>query len=197
MVMKASRPYVMRARADSTEQTRARIVRAAVDLCAETMSLDFGLAEVAARAGTSVQTVLRHFGSREGLLRAGQRLALAEVVAERRVPAGDIAAAARAITRHYERAGDWSLAMLAREGHDASARQVTDRGRQVHRDWVQATFAPQLARAAGGAAVLTDLLVVATDVYAWKLLRRDRGLSQAQVEQRVQAMITAILGEAD
>ena len=83
MVMKTSRPYVMRARADAADQTRARIVRAAVDLCAETMSLDFGLAEVAARAGTSVQTVLRHYGSRDGLLQAGQRLAQAEVIAER------------------------------------------------------------------------------------------------------------------
>jgi AcrR family transcriptional regulator len=195
MVMKTSRPYVMRARADAADQTRARIVRAAVDLCAETMSLDFGLAEVAARAGTSVQTVLRHYGSRDGLLQAGQRLAQAEVIAERQVPAGDIAAAARTVTRHYERAGDWSLAMLARESRDSRVREVTDGGRQVHRAWVRATFAPQLARAAGDAAVLTDLLVVATDVYTWKLLRRDRGLSQAQVERRVLAMITAILGE--
>ena len=158
--MKSSRAYVMRARAESVEQTRARIVRAAVDVVTDTMSLDVGLAEVAERAGTSVQTILRHFGSREGLLQA---------------------------------AGDWVLAMLAREGRDQVIREMTDGGRQLHRDWVAASFAPQLAaRPAGQAAVLADLLVVATDVYTWKLLRRDGGLSVAAVEQRMLTLVSAI-----
>jgi AcrR family transcriptional regulator len=188
----------MRARAESTGQTRTRITRAAVDLCQDTMSLDFGLAEVAERAGVSVQTVLRHFGSREGLLEAGQRLAEEEVIAERRAPVGDAATAVRVITAHYERAGDWSLAMLAREGRDEGARRVTDRGRRLHRDWVKTVFAPQLAQASGDASALTDLLVVATDVYTWKLLRRDRKLTRAQVERRLLRLITAITeaGEA-
>lgn len=196
--MKSERQYVMRARAESTGQTRLRILKAAVDVCQDTMSLDFGLAEVAARAGVSVQTVLRHFGSREGLLDAGQRFAQEQVIEERRVPAGDLAAAVRAIAGHYERSGDWSLAMLAREGRDERVRQVTDRGRRVHRDWVTTVFAPQLARAAGDAGALTDLLVVATDVYTWKLLRRDRKLSRAQFEQRLLRLVAAItsVGEA-
>ena len=42
-------------------------------------------------------------------------------------------------------------------------------------------------------AALTDLLVVATDVYTWKLLRRDRKLSQAQVERRLLRLVAAIL----
>jgi AcrR family transcriptional regulator len=195
--MNSTRRYVMRARAESTGQTRTRITRAAVDLCQDTMSLDFGLAEVAERAGVSVQTVLRHFGSREGLLEAGQRLAEEEVIQERRAPAGDAATAVRVITGHYERAGDWSLAMLAREGRDEGARRVTDRGRRLHRDWVKTVFAPQLAQAPGDAGALTDLLVVATDVYTWKLLRRDRKLTRAQVERRLLRLITAITGAGE
>ena len=186
----------MRARAESTEQTRARIVRAAVEAVTETVSLDFGLAEVAVRAGTTVQTILRHFGSRDGLMQAARQLALAEVIAERQVPPGDAAAAVRTIVRHYERMGDWVLAMLAREGRDPAIREVTGSGRQVHRDWVRATFAPQLAgRSADDVAVLTDLLVVATDVYTWKLLRRDAMLTVSQVERRRLTMIGAITGE--
>lgn len=187
----------MRARAEATGQTRIRIVRAAVGLCQDTMSLDFGLAEVAERAGVSVQTLLRHFGNREGLLQAAQGFAEAEVMEERRAPVGDPAAAARVIAGHYERLGDWSLAMLAREGRDERARQVTDRGRLLHRDWVKTVFAPQLAHAAGDAGALTDLLVVATDVYTWKLLRRDRKLTRAQVEDRLLRLITAITGAGE
>jgi AcrR family transcriptional regulator len=174
-----------------------RIVRAAVRLCQERMSFDFGLAEVAERAGVSVQTLLRHFGTKEGLLEAGQRLAEQEVIQERRAPVGNAAAAVRVITAHYERAGDWSLAMLALERRDERARQVTDRGRRLHRDWVKTVFAPQLAHARGDADALTDLLVVATDVYTWKLLRRDRKLTRPRVEERLLGLITAITGAGE
>jgi hypothetical protein len=36
-----------------------------------------------------------------------------------------------------------------------------------------------------------DLLVVATDVYAWKLLRRDRGLSRNQTTERVRRLVAS------
>lgn len=195
--MKSARQYLMRARAETTAQTRTRILRATVDACGDTMSFDFGLAEVAARAGVSVQTVLRHFGSKDGLLDAMQPFAEAEVLEDRRAPVGDVAAVVRAIAGHYERTGDWTLAMLAREGRDERVRRVTDRGRRLHRDWVKAVFAPQLARAPGDAEALIDLLVVGTDVYTWKLLRRDRNLTQAQVERRLLRMITAVLNETE
>jgi hypothetical protein len=39
-------------------------------------------------------------------------------------------------------------------------------------------------------------LVVATDVYTWKLLRRDRGLDQATVEARVRQLIASILNNS-
>jgi hypothetical protein len=53
---------------------------------------------------------------------------------------------------------------------------------------VRTVFAPQLADAEDARALL-DLLVVATDVYSWKLLRLDFGLSRARTEQRINTMI--------
>jgi len=67
----------------------------------------------------------------------------------------------------------------------------------LHRDWVKAVSAPQLAQAPGGARALTDLLVVATDVSTWRLLRRDRKLTWAQVERRLLRMITLVFGEGE
>jgi hypothetical protein len=40
---------------------------------------------------------------------------------------------------------------------------------------------------------LIDLLVVATDVYTWKLLRLDRGYSRARTEHLINRMATALL----
>jgi hypothetical protein len=57
---------------------------------------------------------------------------------------------------------------------------------------VTKVFAPFLASRADPDA-LTDLLVVATDVYTWKLLRRDRQLDRPQAEARVHQLLTAIL----
>ena len=40
---------------------------------------------------------------------------------------------------------------------------------------------------------LLDLLVVATDVYTWKLLRIDRGHSRAVTERRLHDLVDAVL----
>jgi AcrR family transcriptional regulator len=188
----------MKARAQSTADTRRAILLAGLERARETMSVDVPLADVAGRAGVSVQTVLRHFGSKERLHSELETFARDHVIAERASPAGDVVAAVHALIGHYETTGDWALAMLAEERRDERARQVTDRGRAVHREWVRAVFAPQLSqRSRSGRAALTDLLVVATDVYAWKLLRRDRGLRPAAVEQRIRRMVQALLSSEE
>ena len=192
--MKATRSYVMRARADAVADTRQRILQAAFDLSGERMSLEIVLGDIADRAGVSVQTILRHFGSREALFDAVAEFARGQISAERAAPAGDVAAAVHVIFSHYETRGDAVLRFLAQEFWDERARELTDRGRRMHRDWVRTVFAPQLdARPTAGRETLTDLLVVATDVYTWKLLRRDRRLDRATAEQRVRDMITALL----
>jgi AcrR family transcriptional regulator len=192
--MKTRRQYVMRARADAVADTRRRILQAAFDLSGEKLSLEIALADVAERAGVSVQTILRHFGSREALFDALAAFADAEIVAERAAPAGDVPAAVQVIFSHYEARGDMVLRFLGQELSDERVKQVTDRGRRMHRDWVQAVFAPQLAaRPAASREALTDLLVVATDVYTWKLLRRDKNLGRRAAEQRVRHMIAALL----
>jgi hypothetical protein len=43
---------------------------------------------------------------------------------------------------------------------------------------------------------LIDLLVVATDVYTWKLLRIDRRHSQARTQQLIHQLVTALLERA-
>jgi hypothetical protein len=58
----------------------------------------------------------------------------------------------------------------------------------MHRDWVASTFASVVA----GREDLLDLLVVATDVYTWKLLRRDRGYPRVKCEQRMKALVRAV-----
>jgi AcrR family transcriptional regulator len=183
-------------RAASAANTRSRILRALVDLSTQKLTIDIVLNDVATRAGVSVQTILRHFGSRDGLFEAAVEFATAEIVEERKAPTGDVPAAVAAIVYHYEVRGDWVIAMLGQELADARIRRITDLGRQTHRAWVNTVFAPQLHRDDGRRAD-ADLLVVATDVYTWKLLRRDRGLDRSQTERAMRHLVEAVLSSSN
>lgn len=183
----------MTARAEAVEQTRARILEAAMALAATRPVSAITLDAVAAEAGVSVQTLLRRFESRAGLIEEVRRHGLAVVAEERRAPVGDIDAAVRIVLDHYELRGDVVLRMLAEEHDDEATREVTDRGRAFHRTWVTETFAPFLPSRAQAREELVDLLSVATDVYTWKQLRRDRGLDLTTTQHRVQALVHAVL----
>jgi AcrR family transcriptional regulator len=68
MSAEAARAYTSPLRAEQAEQTRARIVQAAVDLLSEGDARDLSMAEVAERAGVSVRTVYRSFANKDELL---------------------------------------------------------------------------------------------------------------------------------
>jgi AcrR family transcriptional regulator len=192
--MNIQRTYTMRARADGVAHTREQILEAAMALSEEKLSLTIGLADVAGRAGVTVRTVLRHFGSRDGLFEALSDFARRQVLVERDSPPGDTARAAHTIVSHYEHHGDRVMRMLEEESLDERVARHVAQGRRLHRDWVRDVFAPQLAGASDPKA-LEDLLVVATDVYTWKLLRRDAGLSRARTEARMLTLIRSVVGE--
>ncbi|MDF1606336.1 TetR/AcrR family transcriptional regulator [Nocardioides sp. YIM 152315] len=191
--MKTTRRYTMTARAEAVERTRLRLLDAAIELAETRLVSEISLDDIAATAGVSVQTLLRHFGSRAGLIEAARRHALTVVGEERRTPIGDPDAAVRTVLQHYERRGDTVVTMLAQEHADAATREVTDAGRAFHRAWVAEVFGPLLPDVGAEREVLTDLLCVATDVYTWKQLRRDRGLGPAATETRVRALVRALL----
>jgi AcrR family transcriptional regulator len=186
--MKEKRGYVMRARAEGVEETRRRILVAARDLARETVSLDPVLRDVAERAGVSVQTVLRHFDSREGLLSATLEFVQSDLLRKRgRLEPADPATGITALVDEYEETGDWVITMLGRESTHPQVREMTATGRAMHRRWVRTALHPE-----GGEDVV-DLLVVATDVYTWKLLRRDLRLTRAETEARIRTLVAAVL----
>lgn len=182
----------MRVRADTAAQTRERTLRATIELANEKPLNALVLPEIAERAAVSVQTVLRLFGSRDALLDAAAQSALASVVAERATVPGDVPAAIRTLIDHYERRGDGVLLLLGQESWEPRAAKITSAGRALHREWVTDTFAPFLAGGADPDEAI-DLLVIASDVYAWKLLRRDRRLTRPETESRMLHLIGMIL----
>lgn len=183
----------MRARAESTAATRTRLIRAALDEIREQRSFGVTLAAVTHRSGISTKTALRHFGSREALLDAAVLQIVHEVTDRRRPPPGDVNAALQLLISDYELIGDNVLGSLAEEERDPRAKALSDAGRAGHRDWVQRVFSQELANAPDDQREeLLDLLVMATDVYTWKLFRRDRSLTPQQVHARMTRAVRAL-----
>jgi AcrR family transcriptional regulator len=157
---------------------------------------EFTLEAVAARAGTTVQTVLRAFGSKDELIYAALADMAAGGVFLRPTPAGDVRAAVAAFFDIYESVGDLVMERLSEERRRPALKLTLDQGRENHRDGVKTAFAPQLERLSGPARTqLLTMLVILTDVYVWKLLRRDMGLSRHAAEAIVRKMIVGALNQ--
>jgi AcrR family transcriptional regulator len=189
------RPYRMVARAESAAATGERILDAAVEAFWERPGEQISLDDVARRADVAVQTVIRRFGGRDGLFAAAAERE-AERVRRRRdeAPVGDVAGAVRVLVDHYEAMGDRVLMLLADEERVPGLREVTDRGRGLHREWCARVFAPALEGRAGveRRRRLAQLVAVC-DVYSWKLLRRDAGLSRLQTELALVELLEPLL----
>lgn len=154
----------------------------------------FTLDEVAGRAGTTVQTVLRHFGSKSGLLAAAAARGIASTQAERdQVPAGDLRGIARYLALHYEEVGDTVLGMLAFETQGPDLASIAERGREMHRAWVERVLAPLIQRVApDDRARRVAVLVAVTDLLTWKVLRKEQGLEPHEYERSVHELVEAL-----
>jgi AcrR family transcriptional regulator len=190
------RRYVMTARAAKAEATRARIRAAAVALYCNAPLEDFTLETVAERAQTTVQTVLRIFGSKDELIYAALEDMAAGGVFLKPVPPGDVKAGVSAFFDIYESVGDLVMERLNEERRRPALKASLDQGRENHHDGVRTVFAPQLDRLRGAARTqLLSALIVITDVYVWKLLRRDMGMGRQAAEAIVRKMILGVIGQ--
>src|SRR4051812_39784956 len=106
------RTYEMRVRKESAAATRSAIVDAAIDAFMAERSLAFTLGSVADRAGVTVKTVLRHFGSREALIDETWSRAMRNVLLERAAPPDDPEQAMTVLIEHYELRGYTVLGVL-------------------------------------------------------------------------------------
>jgi len=175
----------MDARRAAAEATRERILAAATDAFVNGWFDEVTIQSVAQDAGVSGQTVLNHFGDKESLFAAASERLGEQIVSRRYVAEpGDVDAAIDALAHDYELTGDGAIRGLAVEERIASIKPLMDKGRAGHRQWVERMF---------GRPDLVLELIVATDVYAWKLLRRDQGLSREETAHSIRKTVKALL----
>ena len=187
-----ARSYDMSKRARQTAQTRENIIAATERLLASRLLDDITLRVIAKEAGTTVQTVLRHMESRDGCFDAVAREVAARVKEQRGQTEHDsIEEAVDALIEHYESEGRLILNLLAQERDGgAFVAEMMKTGRTFHRRWVRRCFLHYIHR---DMQTDIDALVVATDIYAWKLLRLDLGRSPRAARRVITNMVKSIL----
>jgi AcrR family transcriptional regulator len=193
----AKRPYHQTARAAAAENLRQRVVTSFNHLLLSRWIDEITLDEVAASVGTTRQTVIRLFGGKDGLLEAVIELVRAEAAPRTSMPSDASARAAlESLIAHYEAVGDMVMRFLAQEERHSALRPLLALGRLEHHAWVAERFASKQSG-------LSELererritrLIVATDIYTWKLLRRDFGKSQDEVLHLMVGIIKKETGE--
>jgi AcrR family transcriptional regulator len=184
----------MTTRAAAADATRERILDAACDAFLASSYDEVTLRDLAATADVALQTVVNHFGTKEALYGAAVERIDEMIKAGRyEVEPGDVDGAVAALIDDYDRTGDFILRALAEEGRLAIVRAGLARGRCEHQAWVEHVFAAALASLRGAVRRrrLAQLVAV-TDVYTWKLLRRDRRMSRDQTVLAVRELVEAL-----
>jgi AcrR family transcriptional regulator len=193
---RARRIYRQSARAESAAHTGRRIIDAFLELSRDHWYDEVTLAEIARRAGVSVQSVIRRFGGKDGLIGAVMEAMGAEIGAKRTVPPGDVAGSIARLCEVYEEHGEAVLRNLAQETRYRDVQRIVEFGRREHRRLTREAYAPWIDPLPPGEQVKAlDALVVATDIYTWKLFRRDMGRSAADARAAITRFVNATLAE--
>ncbi|MCB0862897.1 MAG: TetR/AcrR family transcriptional regulator [Solirubrobacterales bacterium] len=188
--------YRLGKRAVTRDQTRQRIIDAAERLFTGHWYDEVSLKSVADEAGVALQTVVNHFGTKGALLAAAAAEMSSGVNRKRdEVMAGDPEGAVRMIVDEYEELGDVICRFIALEGKVEELGPLLEGGREVHRAWVERVFASCLPASHGPVRRRsTAMLIAATDVLTWKVLRREQRLSRRDTELAMRTTVIALTG---
>lgn len=191
-----AREYKQVERAKAQERTREALIEAASDEFFAGNWLKSSLDSLSSKAGVTRQTLLRHFGSKDGLLIQALMRGAAQVRDQRwSTPTTDISGAVENVLDHYEEWGERLVGIGAWQRGTVLA-LFANAARQIHYEWVEYAFAQWLepldeqTRARRRA-----VLIVLCDVQTWWILSNDLGLSRRDVKEILCEQIERALKE--
>ena len=190
------RRYQQVARAEARQRNHDAIIDAAEAGLRSGRWEEATLEEIAAAAGVTKTTLLRHFRSKAELLAEGADRATARVRDQRwRAPVDDVAGVVDNLLEHYEQFGELALIIGAVSG-SAQLDEIGLRARRLHYDWIDHVFAAPLR--SGPPAIRRRrraALIALCDVHTWWVLSHDLEQSGAEVRATLIQAIEGILTE--
>ncbi len=172
----------MVARADLVAQNEQKIKKAATKLWLALPIKEITLEKIADRSGVTVRTILRKFGSKEGLLEACIEHDTTSQVPDRfDAKVGDLDSILHTLLSEYEEMGDAVIRTIFVQNELPVAKKLVKTGLSEHRKWCAKMFDPYLPDTSSDEYEIRLLtFITATEIYLWKLLRRDLNKSYDQ-----------------
>ncbi len=186
------RTYRMTARADAAERTGERIKDAMLRRFTELPYDRIRLEDVAADAGVTVQTAIRRFGSKHGVLAATVERELTRLATERAAALGSSPQATlHSLVRYYEDHGALILKLYAEADQAPGVPELASRARGYHVTWCREAFSEALEQGLDKRTRKRRLaqIVAICDATTWRILRFDGQLSPQQTEQALMEML--------
>jgi AcrR family transcriptional regulator len=177
------RHYTQKARAEQARANERAVLDAAVKRLRNSKRVaDVTLDQIAADAGVTVRTILRQFGSKDGIMEAAfMEIGRQIETARPQTSPGDVEAALGALLTQYEQEGDLNARVVAEEFEIPILHRILEYARTSHRQWLTEVFGPKLAHLPGKEREQRiTALYAATEVQLWKVLRRDLHQSAQQ-----------------
>ncbi len=196
MKSKGARTYRMTARAQATERTGERIVDAMLRRYADVPYDRIRLEDVAADAEVTVQTVIRRFGTKHGLLAATVEREFTRLASDRAAAMGaSPQETLHALVRYYENHGALILKLYAESGQAPGVPELAARGRSYHVGWCREAFSEAVSHVQDPVTRERRLaqVVAICDATTWRVLRVDGNLSPEQTEQALLELLLPLL----
>ena len=188
-----ARSYRTHRRTAAVDQRRAAAVDATRAILFEKGFDAVTLQAVADRTGVSLKSIVRYFGTREGLFRACMRASIAREESSRVASPGDVAAIAHTLAQRYRPMADW----IVHNAHIEFAYPVMEEWmanvRRSHRDWLATAFAPWLPRKGPVRERRLMALFWATEVRSWWAVSSAFGHGPATAEAVMRETLDALV----
>lgn len=177
------------------ENTRLKIIKAFGRLWNQYSIKEITLEMVSGEAGVTTRTIMRKFGSKEGLLAESLTVLAAEIESSRKeTKASDIDAVLQALLSNYETMGEAAIRTISLEPELEIARQIGQKGRELHRNWCIQMFSSYLPDPnTPEFEIQLNSFIAATEIYLWKLMRKDLKLSKEQTFEIFKNMINGLI----
>ncbi len=189
------RPYESQLRAEQVDETRRRILDAAIRVMARGIA-ELSIPAVAREAGVSVPTVYRHFGTKAELLAALYPHAVSRAGLDRTVPPRSIDELRDGIRAHFDRVDSFDdlarAAMASPAAEEARRLNMPERLAMFRR--VADTIVPKLADADRDR--IARLLVILTASSALRMWRDHLGSSVDEAADDFDWIVRAAIAAA-
>jgi AcrR family transcriptional regulator len=185
MNIKKPRKYNLSNRSKAAEKTAENIISAIGKLWLKYSIHDITLDMIADLSGVNVRTILRKYGSKDGLLEAALQHDVAGIQSIKdQAVAGDVENIVSVLMEEYELTGMAGIRTLAIENDLPLAGKILQKGRLIHKKWCERVFAPYLnPDDSEKKDILLGAFYAATDIYKWKLLRIDLKYDKDQTQK--------------